>query len=47
MKCLNEWNIAKGKIMVVVSDNGENITKTEKDSFGNFKYVPSFSIQSI
>ncbi|XP_025407340.1 zinc finger BED domain-containing protein 1-like [Sipha flava] len=34
LKCLSEWDIPKDKIMAVVSDNGANITRAVKDSFG-------------
>lgn len=43
LKCLSEWDIPKDKIMAVVSDNGANITKAVKDSFGTNKYVPCFA----
>lgn len=43
MKCLNEWDIPKDKIMAVVSDNGANITKAVNDTFGNHRYVPCFA----
>lgn len=34
LKCLSEWDIPIDKIMAVVSDNGANITKAVKDTFG-------------
>lgn len=43
LKCLSEWDIPIDKIMAVVSDNGANITKAVKDSFGTYKYVPCFA----
>lgn len=43
LKCLCDWDIPKHKIMAVVSDNGANITKAIKKSFGTNKYVPCFA----
>lgn len=43
LKCLCDWDIPKHKIMAVVSDNGANIIKAVKDSFGTYKHVPCFA----
>lgn len=40
---MSEWEIPKEKIIAVISDNGANITKAVKDSFGTYKYVPCFA----
>lgn len=38
-----QWNIEINKVLVIVTDNGENMVKAAKDTFGRAKHLPCFA----
>lgn len=40
---LNDWNVKDDKIVPIVTDNGANIKKAVKDTFGEIQQIPCFA----
>lgn len=40
---MNDWNIDKDKVIVMVTDNGPNIVKAVHDKLGFNKHLPCFA----